>query len=171
MINLLALGVPMILMGDEMRRTQCGNNNAYCQDNEINWMDWNLLERHADIHRFVQKMIRLRLSLDVFQEDRGISLNQFLQAAQIDWHGTKLNQPDWSDHSHSLAFTVQGRKLRLHIIFNAYREALEFELPPPSADPPAKWRRIIDTYREAPDDICDMAQAPKIDCRTYFVQP
>jgi glycogen operon protein len=171
MTNLLALGVPMILMGDEMRRTQGGNNNAYCQDNEINWLDWRLLEQHADIRRFVQKMIRLRLSLDVFQEDRGLSLNQFLQAAQIDWHGVRLHQPDLSDHSHSLAFTVQGGKLRLHIIFNAYHEALEFDLPPLAGGPPAKWRRIIDTYRESPDDIRDMARAPTVDRPTYVVQP
>ena len=173
MINLLALGVPMILMGDEMRRTQQGNNNAYCQDNEINWLDWNLLDRYGDIHRFVRKMIRLRLSLDLFREDHGLSLNQLLQAAQIDWHGTTLNQPDWSDHSHSLAFTVQGPGLELlfHIIFNAYREALDFELPPSPSDAPARWRRIIDTYLESPNDICDMAQAPAVEGRTYCVQP
>jgi glycogen operon protein len=172
-IQLLALGAPMLLMGDEMRRTQQGNNNAYCQDNEINWLDWNLLNRYGDIHRFVQKMIRLRLSLDVFREDHGLSLNQLLQTAQIDWHGIRLNQPDWSDHSHSLAFTVQGpgRELLIHIIFNAFREALDFELPPSPADPPAKWRRIIDTYLESPNDICNMAQAPAVDGPTYFVQP
>ncbi len=169
-INLLALGVPMILMGDEMRRTQRGNNNAYCQDNEINWLDWRLLERYGDIHRFVRKMIRLRLSLDVFQQERGQSLNQFLQSSRIDWHGIKLYQPDWSDHSHSLAFTVQGRDLLFHIIFNAYREPLEFELPPLPSEPPAAWRRIIDTYRESPDDIGDMSRAPVVDGQTYCVQ-
>ncbi|MGD9098228.1 MAG: glycogen debranching protein GlgX [Desulfobacterales bacterium] len=170
MINLLALGVPMILMGDEMRRTQRGNNNAYCQDNDINWFDWRLLERYGDIHRFVRKMIRLRLSLDVFQEERGRSLNQFLQSSRIDWHGTRLHRPDWSDHSHSLAFTVQGGERLFHIIFNAYREALEFELPPLPADPPARWRRIIDTDRGSPDDIVDMSGAPAVDGESYCVQ-
>ena len=170
-IQLLALGTPMLLMGDEMRRTQQGNNNAYCQDNEINWLDWHLLKRHSGLHRFVQQMIRLRLSLDVFKEDHGLSLNQLLLMAQIDWHGVKLNQPDWSDHSHSLAFTVQGREELFHIIFNAFWEALEFELPPPPDDPQAKWRRIIDTDLETPDDICSMAQAPAVDRRTYIVQP
>jgi glycogen operon protein len=170
-IQLLALGAPMLLMGDEIRRTQQGNNNAYCQDNEINWLDWNLLDRYGDIHRFVQKMIRLRLSLDVFREDHGLSLNQLLQSAQIDWHGTRLNQPDWSDHSHSLAFTIQRRELLIHIIFNAFHEALDFELPPSPADPSASWRRIIDTYLESPNDICNMAQAPAVDGQTYFVQP
>ena len=170
-IQLLALGTPMLLMGDEMRRTQQGNNNAYCQDNEINWLDWNLLKRHSGLHRFVRQMIRLRLSLDVFKEDHELSLNQLLLMAQIDWHGVKLNQPDWSDHSHSLSFTVQGREELFHIIFNAFWEALEFELPPPPDDPQAKWRRIIDTDLETPDDICSMAQAPAVDRRTYIVQP
>ena len=169
-INLLALGVPMILMGDEMRRSQQGNNNAYCQDNEINWLDWTLLDQHGDIHRFVKQMISLRLSLAVFQEDHGLSLNQLLQMAQIDWHGVKLNQPDLSDHSHSLAFTVQGRTEVFHILFNAYREALEFELPPSQTDPRTRWRRIIDTYLESPQDICGMAEAPPVDSPTYMVQ-
>jgi glycogen operon protein len=165
------LGVPMILMGDEMRRTQQGNNNAYCQDNEINWLDWNLLGKHSDIHRYVKQMIRLRLSLAVFQEDHGLSLNQLLQMAEIDWHGIKLNQPDWTDHSHSLAFTVRGRKELFHIIFNAYREALKFELPTSPADPQAAWRRIIDTFQESPEDICNMAEAPPVGKQTYLAQP
>ena len=169
-INLLALGVPMILMGDEIRRTQLGNNNAYCQDNEINWLDWNLLDRHGDLHRFVKQMIRLRLSLDVFKEDHGLSLNQLLQIAQIDWHGIKLNRPDWSDHSHSLAFTVQGGDVLFHIIFNAYRQALEFELPFAAIAPQAEWRRIIDTYLESPKDICNMLEAPPVGSQTYLVQ-
>lgn len=161
----------MILMGDEMRRTQQGNNNAYCQDNEINWLDWNLLDRYDNIHRFVKQMIRLRLSLDVFQEDQGLSLNQLLQRAQIDWHGVKLHQPDWSDHSHSLAFTVQRREMLFHIIFNAYREALWFDLPPSAAEARAGWRRIIDTYLASPEDICSMAEAPSVEHPTYLAQP
>ena len=130
-----------------------------------------MLERHGDLHRFVRKMIRLRLSLDVFKEDRGLSLNQFLQSSQIDWHGIKLHQPDWGDHSHSLAFTVTGRKLLFHIIFNAYREALDFELPPIPTDSPAKWRRIIDTHRASPEDINDMTRAPTVDGAAYRVAP
>ncbi|MFN2186112.1 MAG: glycogen debranching protein GlgX, partial [Anaerolineae bacterium] len=73
-ITLLALGVPMLLMGDEVRRTQRGNNNAYCQDNEISWFDWTLLEKHADLHRFVQHLVRFRLGLSIYQEGRGLSL-------------------------------------------------------------------------------------------------
>ena len=170
-MTLLALGVPMILMGDEMRRTQRGNNNAYCQDNEISWLDWGLLEQHADIHRFVERLIRVRRNLDVFSENHGLSLAKLLHQAQIEWHGVKLNQPDWGYNSHSLAFTVQARRDRFHIIFNAFSRALEFEIPPQSGDGKVGWRRVIDTYYESPQDFCDWKDAPVIRSSTYLVHP
>ncbi len=170
-MTLLALGVPMILMGDEMRRTQRGNNNAYCQDNEISWLDWGLLEQHADIHRFVKRLIRVRRNLDVFSENHGLSLAKLLHQAQIEWHGVKLNQPDWGYNSHSLAFTVQARRDRFHIIFNAFSGALEFEIPPLSGDGKVGWRRVIDTYYESPQDFCDWKDAPVIRSSTYLVHP
>ena len=94
-LTMLSLGMPMILMGDEMRRTQSGNNNAYCQDNEISWLDWTLLSKHADVHRFVRLLIARRLLRGIEHERRRISLNQFLRDAKHAWHGVKLNQPDW----------------------------------------------------------------------------
>ena len=170
-MTLLALGVPMILMGDEMRRTQRGNNNAYCQDNEISWLDWGLLEQHADIHRFVKRLIRVKRNLDVFSENHGLSLAKLLHQAQIEWHGVKLNQPDWGYNSHSLAFTVQARRDRFYIIFNAFSGALEFEIPPLSGDGKMGWRRVIDTYYESPQDFCDWKDAPVIRSTTYLVRP
>ncbi|MGH2537326.1 MAG: glycogen debranching protein GlgX [Candidatus Promineifilaceae bacterium] len=155
-LNLLSLGLPMLLMGDEVRRSQAGNNNAYCQDNEISWLDWRLGERYADIGRFTQKLIALRLRQDLFRVRPGLTLADFLHQARIHWHGTKLGAPDWGPNSHSLAATIEclnGRCL-LHAIFNAYWEPLEFELP---AHP---WRRVQDTGLDAPDDICDPAEAP-----------
>jgi len=170
-MTLLALGVPMILMGDEMRRTQRGNNNAYCQDNEISWLDWGLLEQHADIHRFVKRLIRVRRNLDVFSENHGLSLAKLLHQAQIKWHGVKLNQPDWGYNSHSLAFTVQDRRDRFHIILNAFSGALDFEIPPLSGNGKVGWRRVIDTYYESPHDFCDWKDAPVIQSSTYLVHP
>ena len=130
-LTMLSLGVPMILMGDEVRRTQRGNNNAYCQDNEISWFDWTLLSKHADVHRFVRLLIARRLMRDVEHERRRVSLNQFLRDAKHAWHGVKLNQPDWRPDSHSLAFgaELQTQGLSLHLILNAYWEPLDFELP------------------------------------------
>ena len=127
----------MLLMGDEVRRTQRGNNNAYCQDSDISWFDWSLLERHADIHRFVKALNRFRQRRDVVAEGTALSLNQLLRRAHIEWHGVALNRPDWSDHSHSLAFTLRSLRGRflLHGMLNAYWEPLTFELPPVPAEP------------------------------------
>ena len=90
-VTLMSLGVPMILMGDEVRRTQRGNNNAYCQDNEISWFDWTLVEKHADVHRFVSLLIARRLLRDVEHERQRISLTAMLQQANKAWHGVKLD--------------------------------------------------------------------------------
>jgi glycogen operon protein len=170
--NLLALGTPMLLMGDEARRTQQGNNNAYCQDNEISWFDWHLLEKHADVHRFVQELIQIRNNLDVHNNNHDLTLVQFLQEAKIRWHGIKLNKPDWGRDSHSLALTVQSLTghCNMHFMLNAYWEALTFELPPPPGLPGDHWRRVIDTFRQPPDDIIRPANAPLVKRDRYQVQ-
>jgi isoamylase len=170
-ITLLSLGVPMLLMGDEVRRTQRGNNNAYCQDNEISWLDWTLLEKHTDIHRFVKRLIRLRLSLSVLTGVRDTSLTQLLRQAQLEWHGVELDQPDWSNDSHTLALAVQGRRGLFHLILNAYSEPLRFELPPPTGDTQGSWRRVIDTFLDSPVDFCEWDEAPQVEGPTYLVQP
>jgi glycogen operon protein len=171
-INLLALGVPMILMGDEVRRTQGGNNNAYCQDNAISWFDWTLLSRHADMHRFVKLLIARRLLRDVTAEWRQLTLNQLLSTAEHAWHGVKLDQPDWSPWSRSIALGAElpDENLRLHFIVNSYWESLEFELPAltNTAD---TWRRWIDTSFESPGDICDWQAAPPVPGLKYQAGP
>jgi len=167
-ITLLSMGTPMLLMGDEVRRTQQGNNNAYCQDNEISWFDWGLLDKYADIHRFVKQLIGLRLNFRSTREDQDMSLSQVLQQAKIQWHGVKLNQPHWESDSHGLALTVEARSgtFLTHFILNAYWEPLEFELPPMPV-----WRRIIDTFLPSPEDICGPTDAPLVEGSTYLVQP
>jgi len=168
-LNLISLGTPMLLMGDEIRRTQGGNNNAYCQDNEISWLDWSGLEKHSEVHRFVKRLISFRLQMDVLRGDEGLTLTEFLQRARIQWHGTRLNQPDWRDNSHSLAFTIEcvtGTCL-FHVILNAFWQSLEFELPRPPLAAKGGWRRVIDTSLLSPDDICEPAQAPEVDDRLY----
>jgi isoamylase len=169
---LASAGTPMILMGDEMRRTQHGNNNAYCRDDERVWLDWTLLEKHADIHRFVKELIAFRQRRDVVTADRTLSLNELLERAKIEWHGVKLNQPDWGEHSHTLAFTLQSLngKVLLHGILNAYSEPLTFELPP-VLEGERPWRRCIDTALPAPDDFRQMKSAPEFTAREYPVQP
>jgi glycogen operon protein len=170
-VTLLSLGVPMILMGDEVRRSQGGNNNAYCQDDETSWFDWSLLTRHADVHRFVRLLIARRLLRDVRYEERRVTLTTRLQEAKKAWHGVKLDCPDWSDCSHTLAFTTEmpDEGLRFHLILNAYWEPLEFELPPPTDG--HAWRRWIDTSLESPNDIAEWQAAPAFAGTAYPSAP
>jgi isoamylase len=171
-LELLAAGTPMLLMGDEVRRTQRGNNNAYCHDNEISWFDWSLLQRHADIHRFVKLLTTFRQRRDVVAEGDTLTLNELLHRAPVTWHGVELNRPDWDDHSHSLAFTLQSLHSRflLHGMFNAFWEPLTFQLPLPPDDADQAWRRCIDTALPSPDDITLWPQAPAVRATTYVVQ-
>ena len=171
-ITLLALGTPMLLMGDEVRRTQRGNNNAYCQDNEISWFDWTLLEKHSGLHRFVKTLIRQRLVMASEPGVQEVSLNELLRQAEIQLHGVRLNTPDLSAESHSLAVTVRGPggTVLLHAMFNAYWEPLVFELPAMRPGVYGPWRRWIDTYEGAPHDVYDWPGGPAVDGRTCQVQ-
>ena len=172
-VTLLSAGTPMLLMGDEMRRTQLGNNNAYCYDSELTWLDWDLLDQHRDIHRFVKELNRFRQRRDVVQDDDPLSLNELLRRARIEWHGVRLKDPDWGEQSHSLAFAMWSLRSRfvLHGILNAYWEPLQFELPPsPGADRDV-WRRCIDTALPSPDDILPWEDAPVVKETSYVVQP
>jgi glycogen operon protein len=163
-VTTLSLGVPMITMGDEVRRTQRGNNNAYCQDSELSWFDWSLVAKHADIHRFLRLLLARRVLRNVEWERKRIPLNQLLQEAKKAWHGVKLNQPDWSWNSHSLALAVELRreKLCFHFIFNGYWEPLEFELPGGLT-----WGRWIDTAMDPPHDIVDWRTPSPVSGTTY----
>src|SRR5262252_3436736 len=166
-VTLLALGMPMILMGDEVRRTQHGNNNAYCQDNETSWFDWTLVEQHADIYRFVTLLNARRVLRGVEIERQPVSLNRLLREAQKAWHGVTLDQPDWRACSHSLAFSAELRReqLRIYVILNAYWEPLDFELPLLDEGGENPWRRWIDTALDTPHDIVPWQSAPAVpDC-------
>jgi glycogen operon protein len=164
--DMLALGVPMILMGDEVRRTQGGNNNAYCRDDETGWLDWRLLDRHPGTHRFLKALTARRALRSDEPERRRLSLNDILRRGQFEWHGVKLGQPDWSPRGHAVALAAEVRKygLLIHVIFNAYWEPLEFELPPL---PAGRWRRWIDTSLASPEDIVELEEAPEIDGAAY----
>jgi isoamylase len=167
-INLLALGVPMLSMGDEVRRTQFGNNNAYCQDNELSWFDWTAPEQHRGLLRFVQQLNRLRLHLDaVIEGPHRLNLWQLLHSTRVQWHGVKLNQPDTSYNSHSLALTVWGHWAVFHLIFNAYWEPLTFEISALPLVQHGDWRRIIDTSLDAPLDFCEYPEAPTVSGQFY----
>ncbi|HYA17951.1 MAG TPA: glycogen debranching protein GlgX [Bryobacteraceae bacterium] len=150
---MVSQGVPMIQAGDEAGRTQRGNNNAYCQDNEISWFDWSLPEKNAGLVRFFRLLIRLRrehplLRRGTFAPEAGPA------ATRADWHGIHLHGPDWSHESRTLAMHLHGkpgdRQDHIYVIANAHWEAHEFELP---VLPQWEWMRSVDTSREPPEDI------------------
>jgi glycogen operon protein len=169
-VTLLSLGVPMILMGDEARRTQRGNNNAYCLDDETSWFDWGLLGEHADVHRFVSLLNARRVLRGVENERGRVSLTELLQRARNAWHGVKLGQPDWGEHSHSLALAAELRQeegLSVFLILNAYWEPLTFELPPVGDGGARPWRRWIDTSLDAPHEIVPWQTAVAVSGHSY----
>ena len=170
-LTLLSVGTPMLLAGDEVRRTQRGNNNAYCQDDETSWFDWSLATKHADVHRFAKGLVALRTTRKLPAERFDMSLGELLAKQPVEWHGVKLNAPDWGDESHSLAATSRllSHRLVLHVMMNAYWKPLGFEVPRP--DGTGAWRRIIDTALDAPDDICEWADARAVRGPTYAVEP
>jgi len=172
-LNLLAIGTPMLLAGDEVRRTQRGNNNAYCQDNETSWFDWVLVEKHAGLLRFVKLLLACRLDPGRDTADHQTTLTEFLASAGIEWHGVRPDQADWSPHSHSIAATVKAPRLgaSLHWMLNAFWEALEFELPPVPSEFTGPWRRWVDTDREPPEDICEWRCGWPVTAASYHVQP
>jgi isoamylase len=171
-LTLLSIGTPMLLMGDEVRHTQRGNNNAYCQNNEISWFDWTLSEKHADIHRFAKMLIAMRMNRHLPIERLDQTLNELLRRQPFTWHGVRLNAPDWSHESHTLAATVAlpGYPVMLHLIINAFWEALEFELPA-LREAGAAWRRCLDTSLDAPVDVCGWNDAPSVQEHSYRVHP
>ena len=171
MKNLLAIllvsqGTPMLLMGDEVRRTQGGNNNGYCQDTEVSWFDWAGLEQHADMQRFARCLIRFNREHHLFQEERFWTAVEGQREAHITWHGTRLGRPDWGHDSHSLAFSLHdaGRE-HLHMILNAYWEPLMFELPPLPAT--ERWYRVADTALPSPDDFSEPGAEPPVTGAKY----
>jgi glycogen operon protein len=162
----------MFAMGDEVRRTQRGNNNPFCQDNEVSWFDWSLVEQHADLRRFVKHLIQLRRCFARKTDKSAVTLTAFLSQAQTQWHGVKLNRPDWGETSHSLAMSAQNVACQrsVHFIWNAYWEPLTFELPALPRIAAAKWARIIDTSLVAPDDI-RLSPQHLVERETYEVAP
>jgi isoamylase len=165
--------MPMMLMGDEVRRSQNGNNNAYCQDSETSWFDWTLVAKRADVHRFVTVLNNCRAFRDVEHEQQRVALSELIRQTHVTWHGVKLNEPDWSDSSHSIAFTSRFTHTRMvfHAIFNAYWEPLDFELPPVLDSAHDRWRRWIDTFLESPHDVVDWYDAPTVAGSTYRAEP
>lgn len=169
--TLLSIGTPMLLMGDEVLRSQQGNNNAYCQNNPISWMNWNWGPLSFDMLRYTQELIRYRRYL--FHHDRHdalpVSLAEILHRAEICWHGIQAHSPDWGEQSHALAFSAISleHKMAIYVIFNAYWEPLLFNLPLPPLGIEGHWHRIIDTAQPSPMDIIPMGDPLPHQAKSY----
>jgi glycogen operon protein len=172
-LTLLSVGTPMLLMGDELCRTQLGNNNAYCQNNEISWFDWSLCQTNADVLRFVRQMIHLRLHFDEKEKSGQTTLDDYLSKSRIEWHGIEIGKPDWGGSSHSLALSLHnlaGTQVR-YIAINAYWEPLQFALPHVADDANGGWLRFIDTSLPTPNDIAEGTKGSRLGGPSYRVNP
>ena len=161
---LISRGVPMLLGGDEFRRTQGGNNNAYCQDNETSWIDWTCLERHQEIHRFACGMIAFRDAHPV------LSKEQFYTDTGIHWLGPQQGAPNWADPKcKALACLIHkdGQNM-LFLMFNAGMVETGFGLPPLPRG--FGWHLAVDSSRLAPQDLFAAGEEAILDnSKTYRV--
>jgi isoamylase len=170
---LLSQGVPMLLAGDEVLRTQRGNNNAWCQDNETSWFDWRLTEINGDMLNFVRQMIALR------RRHPTLSRSQFLTGEpdterdipDIAWHGTTQGQAPWAAESRFLGFTLAGSQPEeedLHVLINMSDRSESVELP---AIAGRRWHLAVDTALETPDDIIPRGEQTGWTAARYLCQP
>ena len=163
---LMSRGVPMLLGGDEFRRTQAGNNNAYCQDNETSWYDWNCLEKHSEIFRFTCGMIAFRRAHSI------LSKEQFYTDAEIHWFSSQGGLPDWADPKEKqfACLIHEDEQRALYVMFNAGSDAVDFGLPPILSK--AQWYLTVDTSHEAPQDLFAPGEEPLWeDPQTYHLNP
>jgi glycogen operon protein len=156
----------MLLGGDEFRRTQGGNNNAYCQDNETSWVDWNNLEQHQEIYRFAQGMIAFRLAHPV------LSKEQFYTDTEIHWFSPQGGSPDWAipKEKQFACLIHEDEQRALYLMFNAGADAVDFYLPPMTSG--VQWHLAIDTFGETPRDLFAVGEKPLLKYpQTYLLKP
>ncbi len=163
---LVSRGVPMLLGGDEFRRTQGGNNNAYCQDNETSWVDWNCLEQHKEIFRFTQGMIAFRRTHPVLSKEK------FYSDAEIQWFNPQGRLPNWADpNGKQLGCLIhESDQDSICLLFNAGDHAVDFHLPPILHG--AQWHLAVDTAGESPHDLFSVGEESLLQYpQTYLVKP
>jgi glycogen operon protein len=160
-LMMISQGVPFLLQGDEFGRTQQGNNNAYCQDNEISWVDWGLADKNSGLLRFARMVIALR------QKYFALSREQFVN--QVSWHGARVGEPDWTGQSRALAFHLHGGHggPDFFVIFNSHWEWQKFHLPPHGGQ--WRWRRLVDTNLPVPDDIVEEREAVWLQPADHYI--
>jgi glycogen operon protein len=172
-ILMLSRGVPMLLAGDEVLRSQGGNNNGYCQDNALSWFDWSLVETNQDMLRFTRELIALR------RRHACLTANRFFDGTPVPergmpdicWHGTRLNEPPWHDgQARFLSFTMAGvarDEEDLHVILNMSDQAVDAALP---SIPGGRWHMALDTSHLPALDIVTREKQSPYDAAFYSAQ-
>lgn len=172
-------GTPMLLMGDEMGRTKGGNNNTYCHDNEINWLDWALVDKHIDMFRFVQQLIAFRKAHPMLRSRFHFTGTDVVGSGypDISWHGVLAWEPDWAEYSRTLAYMLDGEHAfdqsqpddMIYVAMNMHWEPHEFEIPRLTRR--RQWYRFLDTAKPSPRDITQLGHEVYLkDQRHYTVQ-
>jgi glycogen operon protein len=174
---MVSQGVPMILMGDEIGRTQHGNNNGYCHDNELSWMDWTLLQTNADLFRFFKYCIAFRKAHPVLRNRFHLRNQDYVGSGypDISWHGDRAWQPDWSGYNRTLAFMLCGKHADqgktpdnyVYVAMNMHWETHPFELP--GLPPAMYWHVFANTTMAAPEDIWEPGQEPLLADQQHFL--
>jgi len=176
-ILMLSQGVPMILMGDEMGRTQYGNNNTYCHDNELNWLNWELIEKNADIFAFARYIINFRNQHPILRNKEHYRNSDYKNSgyADITYHGTKAWYADWSEINTVFAFMLDGNHAKngfvkddtIYVAINMYWDALNFELPQLSKN--RKWHVAINTAMPHPETFYHNNNEPVLNNQNNFI--
>lgn len=173
-LTVLSMGTPMLLMGDEVLRTQRGNNNAYCQDNDTSYMNWDFTPEQQEMLTFTTQIIRrrsMRIRTSASHRRRNINmLDKVLRNTKLQWHGVKPFQPDWSDMSHTIGLvTYWGLySIYAYIFVNAYWEDLKIELPPLPRNTKNHWYLLVDTAETYPSDVANIFAMPRYDAGTIM---
>ncbi|MCW5977345.1 MAG: glycogen debranching protein GlgX [Bryobacteraceae bacterium] len=165
---MLSRGIPMIVMGDEMGRTQNGNNNAYCHDNELAWLDWTMVDRNTELLQFIKGVIRFRREHPVLRGDRFFEHRDVVGSGRPDirFHGTQAFWADYSAGSRCLAVELCGehatpRDDAIYFAMNMHWDGLPFQLP--YAGDGRSWKVAINTSMPSPHDIYEKSQAPRLE--------
>jgi glycogen operon protein len=173
---LVSQGVPMILMGDEIAHTKSGNNNTYCHDNELNWMNWALKDENSEIFRFFKHMIAFRHAHPTLRNRRHFVHRDYKGSGypDISWHGTRSWQPDWADYSRTIAFMLCGKHAKngeieddyLYVAANMHWETHRFEMP--RLPPKFEWYLFADTGLPTPLDINEPGSEVRLREQRYY---
>lgn len=166
----LSQGVPMLLGGDEMRRTQNGNNNAYCQDNELSWVNWNLAEKNKGLVRFTSLLINLRKNHTVFSRIKFFSdFYEKGEIPEITWYDINAKVPEWNKMGRFLAFRLNGLEVDNDFYVATNMDLYDLTITLPTLPGNKKWYRVCDTSFESPDDILEINKEELLEEQRRYV--